>query len=652
MPPKPPFRMGSRKPRVDETEGAVRLRGKAADKKFSAAVSTLEFYSKWADLSMLWAHHMLEVLEHLQILLRPTLPGLADTVRNIWIVVKEVTSGPRKGPSKSQDLWIDVEEVMIEPSKGLTDTVHGILDVFLGYEIHKDALVLSNILPHIESLLSFPVTGVRTKCVMLVNKWRVIMELRPLDQELAKSVTQETVHIMAEHRLVPVADVHYRIVLDKLAKIIEKGRCMEALSLKLGREAMDMFTTCLVKDTLTATKVLVQMQDFGDHPDPYIQQSCDVMVARLNFFLTTKPSANDRSLEVDTPDLSEVVTQFNSEYSEDALVHHDTEELDARAQQDLHDAKLFKAVTWISDMACFLKPSAARTLSSNRLADYDLQNYDDLLKWFKAFTMMDDQTLSLVKSELQSLHLEWPKLRGKIEKITEARFNGKAHMEVIQDEIQRLNEVEAWLIDHGVKHHDKIAMYQASQANATRAKLETISEIPDSSAVWQHAHEELIVLSFQPLKTVLIKRAEDRMWWAKLIKKRDDRIKELLREVEMGQESNQEQENDVIKELRNSLKESMSMVDLKGQIIDNQRGTLNAQKRTLDANDSNLAGMRSEMESTVATMMLEMDKQRSKYYQDVEVSRSFQKCGRSVTDCSLERSQRNDRRAAPAAECS
>jgi septal ring factor EnvC (AmiA/AmiB activator) len=82
----------------------------------------------------------------------------------------------------------------------------------------------------------------------------------------------------------------------------------------------------------------------------------------------------------------------------------------------------------------------------------------------------------------------------------------------------------------------------------------------------------------------------------------------------MGQESNREEESDIIKELRHSLKSSESM-------IDNQRETLLAQRRILDANESNLAGMRSEMESTVANMMLDMEKQRSKYYQDVEVSR-------------------------------
>jgi hypothetical protein len=619
MPSKLTFKRGFRKLEVDKTEGAVRSHGKATDKQFSDAVSTLEFHSKWVDLSMLWGHHMLEVLDRLQMLLQPTSPGLADTVRNIWIVFKEVTSGLRKGPFTSQDLWIDVEKVMIEPSKGLTSTVNGMLDVFLGYEIHKDALVLSNILPNIGSLLSFPVTNVRTKSVMLVKKWRIIMDLHPLDEEASEGVLQETVHIMSAHGDVPAADVCHRILLDKLVKIIDKARCMDLVSLKLGRKAIDMFPTSLMtKDALTATNVLVQMQDFGDHPDPYVHQRCDEIVARLRFFLTPQPPVNGRSLEVDLPRLSEVATHSKNEYSEDALVRHDTEELDARAQQDLCEAQLLRAVTWISDMASFLKPSAARTLHGNRLGDYDLQDYNDLLTWVTTFISMDDQTLSFIKPELQSLHLEWPILRGKIEKITEAKFNGKAHMKVIQDEIQRLDEVEAWLIDRGVKNHDELAMYQASQANATRAKLKTISEIPDSSAIWQHVHEELIMKAFHPLRTVLTK---ERIIWAKMVAKRGERIQELLREVAMGQESNREEESDIIKELRHSLELSESMIDSKGHMIDNQRETLLAQRRILDANESNLAGMRWEMESTVANMMLEMEKQRSKYYQDVEVSR-------------------------------
>ncbi|KAH4550738.1 hypothetical protein HBH86_113860 [Parastagonospora nodorum] len=452
MPPKPTFKRGFRKLEVDKTEGAVRSRGKATDKQFFEAISTLEFHSKWVDLSMLWEHHMLEVLDRLQMLLQPTSPGLADTVRNIWIVFKEATSGLRKGPSTSQDLWIDVEEVMIEPSKGLTSTVNGMLDVFLGYEIHKDALVLSNILPNIDSLLSFPVTNVRTKSVMLVKKWRVIMDLHPLDEEAGEGVSQETVHIMSGHGDVPAADVCHRILLDKLVKIIEKARCMDLVSLKLGRKAIDMFPTSLMtKDALTATKVLVQMQDFGDHPDPYVHQRCDEIVARLRFFLTTQPPVNGRSLEVATPRLSEVATHSKNEYSEDAMVRHDIEKLDVRALQDLCEAQLLKVVDW-----------------------------------------------------------------------------------------------------------------------------------------------------------------------AKMVPKRVEHIQELLCEVAMGQESNQEEESDTIKELRYSLKWSKSMIDSKGQMIDNQRETLQAQRRILDANESNLAGMRSEMESTVANMMLEMEKQRSKYYQDVE----------------------------------
>jgi len=652
MPAEPAFTTCSSKPEVARSDGAVQAHGMATTEISPKALFKVDHYFKGAGVRRIWVDAMLESLDRLQTLLQLTSPDLAETVRKMWTIVKEVTSEPRKGSSTPQDvaamlqnLWMNGEEATIERSRSLTDTISRMLDVLLGFEIHKDALVLSNILPTIESLLSFPITGVRTKSVRLVNKWRVIMDLHPSDEEVARVMTQETNHISAR-------ELCYQIVLVQLIKNIEDARSMDARSMKLGIKAVNTFMTFpMTKDILTETKVLLQIQEFETHPFSFIRKRCIELAARWNLLLTTKPPANDPSLEVDAPKLSEMATHTEDKYSDDALVLRDTEEQHSLPLQDvlatksedeflesdlaihdaeehhglpprdLHEKPLLALLRWTTDTIWTLKPSAARNSLFNKLADYDLQMYDDFMAWIKTFTNIDDSTLSRVKPELSSFHAFWRDIVEEIQNVTKARTQSEVRMKAIHDEVLRLEKKEASLIARGLKDQVELVKNQASEANTAQAELKTVIEMLDSPIIWQYVHEEMMIRFALPIRRMVDKAAEQKKMRKLVDEEQAKEISVLKRAVEMGPESNPKEESDIIAELRRDLTASKSMIDRQGQSINNQKETVQAQRRILDANESSLAGMRSELESAMANMTLEMGNQRSKYDEDVKVSR-------------------------------
>lgn len=119
------------------------------------------------DVKEAWGSPMTDALRSLEQLLQPTSSQLV---------------------SKLRKLRREIEKWMISTSLYVYDTIHALLDVFLSNKMDKHVLTASNVLTAIEMLKSYPRADVRAKTIKLVDKWRIIMELRPLDPEMAASL--------------------------------------------------------------------------------------------------------------------------------------------------------------------------------------------------------------------------------------------------------------------------------------------------------------------------------------------------------------------------------------------------------------------------------------------------------------------------------
>jgi hypothetical protein len=489
-------------------------------------------------------------------------------------------------------------------------------------------------------LLSFPAHGVRAETVKLVKKWRIVLELQPLDPELVAELSASHDEIMRKaDQQTCVEDpieLHTRTI-----EYIEYARCLDPGPLQRAKQSLDLFSVCPVsKQMLQNSDIVRQMEKFFDHPDDFIRAKCAEITHRWRLLYPIHPITEHSSVQLDTegppgatPDqlrrlleVPRLASNADEEACGDQMItptlglKHAREDLEVRTSEVTED-------TSSGDWAAVFVDLVAQDLLSSRkfalltpnhntmptAASFTCQTFPEFQAWVKDFTKIDDRVIEKLEGKLWKIYRYWPSM---IEQIGDKLLHEFRLQQVVDDSQKAVKALEegyakldpvqfdkkaafALLSAHMAKTEASVEAVENLSANIDSVPLRKFAFVKDQLLAfyrtcaaesetrleasyimaWQDMHEELKVAMVEPLKTLWEAGGDN-------IPPRDSELDDKM---------------DIVTELLSNNKEKVKLLDLE-QLLNIQQFT---------------SKLRS-VESLLAKERAELGKQKSKYYQDVE----------------------------------
>ncbi|KAL5115547.1 hypothetical protein ACEQ8H_006523 [Pleosporales sp. CAS-2024a] len=474
--------------------------------------------------------------------------------------VLNVASPPMSGLLHS--LKHAVEDSTQRPIPILASAFHALFEVLQNEAIDGHAITASRVLVAFEPLLSFPEAQVRARSIRLVNLWRSRIGAPSLDRDVVSSAKLSNRELSTLSASADHDNISWNHVLEDLVHSIEQSRSMDSMALAEGRRSLDMLLTSHMSlNMLKNSSIISDIQNLDGHPDRHIRDSCAKLAHFWRCTLITQREVKVKIVGRRSKGHGHAKDDHIASSKNLPMPPPSSEEYDDSADLSSNNLPEAQAIDYQPENGDLANPESASEPEGIR---YDLGDVDQFLNWVVEFTAMDKVTFLNVKTELEDLHTSWSFVHSILEINQEERTQGHVMCDSAPDNIE---------------HHDDTPVSVATSIDESdRVPIQVEMEKRSAEDVigsLQEAHKEVMIKMFIQFKRILKDFDGQSQAWTEILGKKEEFIQLLVGD---------------------------------GKVLEIQQ----------DPVYTALADRYLIVQSELAKLKTDMEKQSSKYYQDVE----------------------------------